>query len=56
MSTQEIGDADEVLVVPEEPNGTAVLVLSGSSGRVEVDRARLLGDLLWPHLRRILSV
>lgn len=32
----------EVLAAPLSPNGTGVLVLSGSSGRVEADRAELL--------------
>jgi acetyl esterase/lipase len=45
MSKQGNGSADEVLVVPDEPNGTAALLLAGSSGRVDVDRARLLSTL-----------
>jgi uncharacterized protein len=45
MSTQENGNADELLVVPDEPNGAAVLLLAGSSGRVDVDRARVISTL-----------
>jgi uncharacterized protein len=41
----EEGSADKVLVAPDEPNGTAVLLLAGSSGRVDVERARLLSTL-----------
>ena len=33
-----------VRFLPDHPHGTAALVLSGSSGRVEVDRARLLAQ------------
>jgi uncharacterized protein len=37
--------AEDVLVVPDEPNGTGVLLLAGSSGRVEGERARLLSTM-----------
>jgi hypothetical protein len=37
-------DPEGLLVVPASPSGTGVLVLSGSSGRIEVERDRLLAD------------
>lgn len=39
---QALADPEGVLVSPTEPSGTGVLVLSGSSGRVEADRRRVL--------------
>jgi streptomycin 3"-adenylyltransferase len=36
------GPVQGVLVTPERPSGTGVLLLAGSSGRVDVQRARLL--------------
>lgn len=42
MEEHELIDPDGVLVVPDEPCGTGVLVLTGSSGRVDGDRVRLL--------------
>ena len=51
--TQRPGIADEIplnlpekglLIVPEHPVGVGVLVLLGSSGRIDVDRARLLAQ------------
>ena len=38
---QSLERPDGVLVAPHEPCGTGVLVLAGSSGRVEAERARL---------------
>jgi dienelactone hydrolase len=40
--TSRLADEDVVLAEPERPCGTGVLVLHGSSGRLEADRARLL--------------
>jgi hypothetical protein len=37
-------DPDKRLFVPRDPTGTGVLVLAGSSGRVDEDRAQLLSD------------
>ena len=39
---QELREPEGLMVQPENPCGTGVLVLAGSSGRVDVDRARLL--------------
>lgn len=44
MATEErLTRPDGLLVTPEELCGTGVLVLAGSSGRVDTERARLLG-------------
>lgn len=37
-----LADPEGVVVVPEDPNGSGVLVLAGSSGRVDEQRARVL--------------
>ncbi|AKU16952.1 acyl-CoA thioester hydrolase/BAAT C-terminal domain-containing protein [Luteipulveratus mongoliensis] len=42
MERQPLTSPDGVLFVPENPCGTGVLVLSGSSGRLEEQRARML--------------
>ncbi|MFC7620554.1 acyl-CoA thioester hydrolase/BAAT C-terminal domain-containing protein [Microlunatus sp. GCM10028923] len=42
MITTELTDPIGVRVTPDRPGGTAVLVLAGSSGRVETGRAELL--------------
>lgn len=37
-------EPEGVRYLPDRPNGTGVLVLAGSSGRVDADRARLLAE------------
>lgn len=38
------GDLQGILLVPSEPAGLGVIVLGGSSGRIDVDRARLFAQ------------
>ena len=43
ISEERLTGPDGLLVTPEHPCGTGVLVIAGSSGRVDTERARLLG-------------
>lgn len=43
MAEERLSRPDGLLVTPEESCGTGVLVLAGSSGRVDTERVRLLG-------------
>src|SRR5579875_359145 len=42
MREETLTGPDGLLVIPEKQCGTAVLTISGSSGRIEDDRARVL--------------
>ena len=44
MDRLNLTDVPGVRLVPNEPTGTGALVLAGSSGRVDEDRARLLAE------------
>jgi len=44
MREEVLADPEGVLVIPENPCGTGVLTVAGSSGRVDADRARLLAS------------
>jgi len=41
-SAHRVATADRYDAIPADPNGTAVLLLAGSSGRIERERAELL--------------
>ncbi|WP_170226542.1 acyl-CoA thioester hydrolase/BAAT C-terminal domain-containing protein [Rudaeicoccus suwonensis] len=44
MFPVEFSDPDGVRWAPERPTGTGVLVLAGSSGRIDTDRARIFAE------------